>query len=81
MSKHIDVKVSTKFCRGDKHNFMPISWRVSASSRSATEFACSYCMTTIEKRDLEVINCCRNEEIDKDIEKAQKKVEEDKKPK
>ena len=76
MSKHIDHKVNFTPCKANKHLWMPISWRISTSSKTASEFACSHCLMTIEKRDIEVICCEHNKQICEEIEKKGKSKEE-----
>ena len=65
----IEHKIEMKQCKAKKHTFIPIAWRISASSHSATEFLCSSCLVTVEKRELEVFNQHLNCEIDECIKK------------
>ena len=64
MNDRIKHKVDMKLCRAKKHTFIPITWRMSTTTRSVTEFACSSCLVTIERRDVEVFNQQINREVD-----------------
>ena len=64
MAKHIEKKVEMKCCKMNKHLFIPISWKLSQTRKSATEFMCQMCLITVEKEDIEIVGQCFHKEMD-----------------